>query len=56
VDDLFYDPEVFNPDRRWGVKGPDARIAQGQCSPLANAPALGVADDKVGLRFLYRRL
>jgi uncharacterized circularly permuted ATP-grasp superfamily protein len=46
VDDLFLDPEVFNPDSQLGVPGL-MRAWQAGTVALANAPGAGVADDKV---------
>ena len=46
VDDLFLDPEVFNPDSALGVPGLMRAWRKGNVA-LANAPGCGVADDKV---------
>jgi len=46
VDDLFLDPEVFNPDSTLGVPGLMRAWKKGNVA-LANAPGAGVADDKV---------
>lgn len=46
IDDLFLDPEVFNPDSALGVPGLMRAWLQGNVA-LANAPGAGVADDKV---------
>ena len=46
VDDLFMDPEVFNPDSMLGVPG-IMRAWRGGNVGIANAPGAGVADDKV---------
>ncbi len=46
VDDLFLDPEVFNPDSLLGVPGLMRAWKAGKVA-LANAPGAGVADDKV---------
>jgi uncharacterized circularly permuted ATP-grasp superfamily protein len=46
IDDLFLDPEVFNPDSVLGVKGLMRAWKKGNVA-LANAPGAGVADDKV---------
>jgi uncharacterized circularly permuted ATP-grasp superfamily protein len=46
VDDLFLDPEAFNPDSMLGVKGLMRAWKKGNVA-LANAPGAGVADDKV---------
>ena len=46
IDDLFLDPDVFNPNSMLGVPGlMRARLAGNVA--LANAPGVGVADDKV---------
>ncbi|MDQ2069940.1 circularly permuted type 2 ATP-grasp protein [Natronospira bacteriovora] len=46
IDDLFLDPEVFNPESALGVPGLMRAWQAGQVA-LANAPGAGVADDKV---------
>ena len=46
VDDLFLDPEVFNPESALGVPGLMRAWRKGNVV-LANAPGCGVADDKV---------
>jgi uncharacterized circularly permuted ATP-grasp superfamily protein len=46
VDDLFLDPEVFRPDSTLGVRGLMRAWRAGNVA-LANAPGVGVADDKV---------
>ena len=46
VDDLFLDPEVFDPDSILGVPGLMRAWQKGNVA-LANAPGAGVADDKV---------
>jgi len=46
IDDLFLDPEVFNPDSMLGVPGLMRAWKKGNVA-LANAPGAGVADDKV---------
>jgi len=46
IDDLFLDPEVFNPDSVLGVPGLMRAWRNGKVA-LANAPGAGVADDKV---------
>ncbi|WP_022962528.1 circularly permuted type 2 ATP-grasp protein [Halopseudomonas pelagia] len=51
VDDLFIDPEVFNPDSALGVKGLMRAWRKGTVA-LANAPGAGVADDKVVYAFV----
>ena len=45
IDDLFLDPEVFEPDSVLGVKGLMRAWLKGNVA-LANAPGAGVADDK----------
>jgi uncharacterized circularly permuted ATP-grasp superfamily protein len=51
VDDLFLDPEVFNPDSALGVRGLMRAWMKGNVA-LANAPGAGVADDKVVYAFV----
>ncbi len=46
IDDLFLDPEVFNPESKLGVPGLMRAWRAGKVA-LANAPGCGVADDKV---------
>jgi uncharacterized circularly permuted ATP-grasp superfamily protein len=46
IDDLFLDPEAFNPDSVLGVPGLLRAWNKGKVA-LANAPGCGVADDKV---------
>lgn len=46
IDDLFLDPEVFEPDSALGVAGLMRAWLKGNVG-LANAPGAGVADDKV---------
>jgi uncharacterized circularly permuted ATP-grasp superfamily protein len=46
VNDLFLDPEAFNPDSVLGVPGLFRAWKKGNVG-LANAPGAGVADDKV---------
>ncbi|MAA74534.1 MAG: hypothetical protein CMN28_07500 [Salinisphaeraceae bacterium] len=46
VDDMFLDPEVFNPDSMLGVPGLMRAWKAGHVA-IANAPGAGVADDKV---------
>ncbi len=46
IDDLFLDPEAFNPDSLLGVPGLFRAWSRGKVT-LANAPGCGVADDKV---------
>ncbi len=45
IDDLFLDPEVFNPESALGVPGLMRAWLKGTVA-LANAPGAGVADDK----------
>ncbi|UJJ31426.1 circularly permuted type 2 ATP-grasp protein [Halopseudomonas maritima] len=51
VDDMFIDPEVFNPDSMLGVHGLMRAWRKGNVA-LANAPGAGVADDKVIYAFV----
>jgi uncharacterized circularly permuted ATP-grasp superfamily protein len=51
VDDLFLDPEAFNPDSILGVPGL-LRAWKAKNVALANAPGAGVADDKVVYAFV----
>lgn len=46
IDDMFIDPEAFNPDSILGVLGLMRAWKSGNVA-LANAPGAGVADDKV---------
>ena len=46
IDDLFLDPEVFNPESMLGVPGLMRAWKAGKVA-IANAPGAGVADDKV---------
>jgi len=46
IDDLFIDPEAFDPDSVLGVPGLMRAWKEGNVA-LANAPGAGVADDKV---------
>jgi len=46
IDDLFLDPETFNPESQLGVRGLMRAWRKGNIA-LANAPGAGVADDKV---------
>ena len=46
IDDLFLDPDVFNPNSMLGVPGLMRAWLAGNVA-LANAPGVGVADDKV---------
>lgn len=51
VDDLFIDPESFNPESTLGVRGLLRAWRKGRVA-LANAPGSGVADDKVVYAFV----
>lgn len=46
IDDMFLDPEAFNPDSMLGVPGLMRAWKSGGVA-IANAPGAGVADDKV---------
>jgi len=45
IDDMFLDPDVFNPESHLGVRGLMRAWQEGKVA-LANAPGAGVADDK----------
>lgn len=51
IDDLFLDPDVFNPDSVLGAKGLMRSWLKGKVA-LVNAPGAGVADDKVVYAFV----
>lgn len=51
IDDLFLDPEAFQPDSMLGVPGIMRAWKKGNVA-LANAPGAGVADDKVVYAFV----
>lgn len=51
IDDLFIDPEAFNPNSVLGVAGLMRAWRAGNVA-LANAPGAGVADDKVVYAFV----
>lgn len=51
IDDLFLDPEAFNPDSTLGVAGLMRAWRKGKVA-LVNAPGAGVADDKVVYAFV----
>jgi uncharacterized circularly permuted ATP-grasp superfamily protein len=51
IDDLFLDPEAFNPESALGVPGLMRAWRKGTVG-LANAPGAGVADDKVVYAFV----
>lgn len=55
VDDLFLDPEAFNPDSMLGVAGLMRAWLKGKVA-LANAPGAGVADDKVVYAFVPKMI
>ena len=55
VDDLFLDPEVFNPESVLGVPGLVRAWKKGNVA-LANAPGAGVADDKVVYTFVPKMI
>lgn len=46
IDDMFLDPEAFNPDSMLGVPGLLRAWSKGKVA-LVNSPGAGVADDKV---------
>ncbi len=51
IDDLFLDPEAFDPNSKLGVSGLMRAWLKGNVA-LANAPGAGVADDKVVYAFV----
>jgi uncharacterized circularly permuted ATP-grasp superfamily protein len=51
VDDMFLDPEVFNPESTLGARGLMRAWRKGNVA-LANAPGAGVADDTVVYAFV----
>jgi uncharacterized circularly permuted ATP-grasp superfamily protein len=51
VDDMFLDPDVFNPESILGARGLMRAWRKGNVA-LANAPGAGVADDKVVYAFV----
>jgi uncharacterized circularly permuted ATP-grasp superfamily protein len=55
IDDLFLDPEAFNPDSTLGVPGLLRAWKAGHVA-LANAPGAGVADDKVVYAFVPKMI
>ncbi len=55
VDDLFLDPEVFQPDSVLGVRGLLRAWRAGKVA-LANAPGAGVADDKVVFTYVPKMI
>ncbi|MGM0677723.1 MAG: circularly permuted type 2 ATP-grasp protein, partial [Pseudomonadota bacterium] len=54
-DDLFLDPEAFNPDSMLGVPGVMRAWRAGNVA-LVNAPGAGVADDKVVYAFVPKMI
>ncbi|SEP58074.1 Uncharacterized conserved protein, circularly permuted ATPgrasp superfamily [Ectothiorhodospira magna] len=55
IDDLFLDPEAFNPDSLLGVRGLMRAWRKGNVA-LVNAPGAGVADDKVVYAFVPKMI
>jgi uncharacterized circularly permuted ATP-grasp superfamily protein len=55
IDDMFLDPEAFNPDSMLGVPGLLRAWKKGKVA-LANAPGAGVADDKVVYAFVPKMI
>lgn len=55
IDDLFIDPEAFNPDSAIGIRGILRAWRKGNVA-LANAPGAGVADDKVVYAFVPKMI
>ena len=55
VDDMFLDPEEFNPDSQLGVPGLMRAWRKGKVA-IANAPGAGVADDKVVYAFVPKMI
>ncbi len=55
IDDLFLDPEAFNPDSMLGVPGLMRAWKAGKVT-LVNAPGAGVADDKVVYGYVPRMI
>ncbi|TVQ72418.1 MAG: circularly permuted type 2 ATP-grasp protein, partial [Chromatiaceae bacterium] len=55
IDDLFLDPEAFNPESRLGVSGVMRAWRAGNVA-LVNAPGAGVADDKVVYAFVPKMI
>jgi uncharacterized circularly permuted ATP-grasp superfamily protein len=53
MDDVFLDPEAFNPDSLLGIPGIFEVYKKGRVA-LANAPGTGVADDKVVYAYVPR--
>jgi uncharacterized circularly permuted ATP-grasp superfamily protein len=55
IDDMFLDPEAFDPDSMLGVPGLMRAWKKGNVA-LANAPGAGVADDKVVYAFVPKMI
>ncbi len=55
IDDMFLDPEAFDPNSMLGVPGLMRAWKKGNVA-LANAPGAGVADDKVVYAFVPRMI
>ena len=55
IDDMFVDPEAFNPDSLLGVRGLIRSWRAGKVA-LANAPGAGVADDKLVYTFVPKMI
>ena len=55
VDDLYLDPEVFDPKSTLGVRGIMRAWSKGNVA-IANAPGAGVADDKVVYAFVPKMI
>jgi uncharacterized circularly permuted ATP-grasp superfamily protein len=55
IDDLFLDPEAFNPESTLGVPGLMRAWKAGNVA-LANAPGAGVADDKAVYAFVPKMI
>ena len=55
IDDLYVDPEAFNPDSLLGVRGLIRSWRAGKVA-LANAPGAGVADDKLVYTFVPKMI
>jgi len=55
IDDLYLDPECFNPDSVLGVPGLVRAWRAGNVA-LANAPGAGVADDKVVFTYVPKMI
>ena len=55
VDDMFLDPEVFDPKSELGVPGIMRAWSKGNVG-IANAPGAGVADDKVVYAFVPKMI